>query len=229
MTPTRKRPPAKARPAAVPGPASAPDEAPNEALDGGAGYRVRSRTEVFAGPVFTVFTDQVELPGGAVVRRDWVRNLGAVAVVALDDQGRVTLIRQYRPAVQRSLWELPAGLLDVERESPVLAAARELAEEVDLVAARWDPLVDVHTSAGFSNELLRVYLARELSEVAEADRFHRSEEEALMTVRLVELDEAVDLVLRGEITNAGAVAGLLAAARARDRNWEGLRSSDTAG
>jgi ADP-ribose pyrophosphatase len=185
--------------------------------------RLISRKEVFTGAIFSVFTDEVELPDGHVVRRDWTSNRGAVVVAALDDDGRVVLIRQYRQAVGQELWELPAGLLDVVGEDPQHAAARELAEEVDLVAGRWDLLVQLHTSPGFTNEFTHVFLARDLSDVPAADRYQRHQEEADLVVRRVDLDEAVAMALRGEITNAGAVAGLLAAARARDQAWEPLR------
>jgi 8-oxo-dGDP phosphatase len=187
------------------------------------GYRLVSRTEVFVGPIFSVVTDEVELPDATVVRRDLVRTRGAVIIVALDDQDRVTLIRQYRQAVGRTLWELPAGMLDVAGETPLAAAARELAEEVDLVAARWDLLVELHPSPGFTDDFFRVFLARELAPVPETDRFTRRQEEAQLVVALVDLDEAVAMVERGEITNGGAVAGLLAAARARDQAWATLR------
>jgi ADP-ribose pyrophosphatase len=185
--------------------------------------RLISRTKVFTGAIFSVFTDEVELPDGHVVRRDWTSNRGAVVVVALDDDGRVVLIRQYRQAVERELWELPAGLLDVVGEDPLHAARRELAEEVDLLAARWDLLVQIHASPGFTNEFLHVFLARDLSDVPVADRYQRHQEEADLLVKRVDLDEAVAMVLGGEITNAGAVAGLLAAARARDAAWAPLR------
>jgi 8-oxo-dGDP phosphatase len=187
------------------------------------GYRLVSSREVFAGAIFDVFSDTVELPDGTVVSRDWVRNRGAVVVVALDDAGRVALIRQYRHAVRRVLWELPAGLLDVTGEPPLVAAARELAEEVDLVAARWDQLVDEHASPGFANELVHIYLARDLSDVPDAERHTRRQEEAQLVVRMIDLDDAVGMVLRGEITNAAAMIGLLAAARAREHGWSTLR------
>ncbi len=190
---------------------------------GGGGYRLLSRAEVYLGPVFTVVTDDVELPDGTVVKRDWTHLRGAVIIVALDERDRVTLIRQYRQAVGGSLWELPAGMLDVAGESPVAAAARELAEEVDLLAARWDLLLEMHPTPGVSDELFRIYLARDLTPVAEADRHVRHQEEADLLVRRVHLDKAVAMVLRGEITNGGAVAGLLVAARARDEGWRPLR------
>jgi ADP-ribose pyrophosphatase len=176
-------------------------------------FTVTERAEVFHGSVFSLVSDQVTMPGGGTAQRDYTLHRGAVGVVAVDENGRVVLIRQYRHALRTVIWELPAGLLDVEGESPELAARRELAEEVDLVAARWDELAGVHTSPGYSNEFIRIYLARELDEVPDADRHQREGEEAEIEVHRVPLPEAVDMALRGEITNAAAVVGLLAAAR----------------
>ncbi|MEU6025147.1 NUDIX domain-containing protein [Micromonospora sp. NPDC048871] len=189
-------------------------------------YEVRSREVRYSGRIFEVVSEQVTMPGGDIVTRDLVRHVGAVAVVAVDDAGQVVLIRQYRQPVGRRLWELPAGLTDVAGEDPALTAARELAEEVDLVAGRFDVLVDLHSSPGFTNELVRVYLARDLTEVPVEQRHDRHEEEADLQIVRIDLDEAVGMVLAGEITNASCVAGLLAAARARDGGWSGLRRAD---
>ena len=181
-----------------------------------------SRTPRYHGAIFSVYTDEVSMSDGSAPR-DVVENRGAVVVVALDEQDRVVLIKQYRHPVGKHLWELPAGLRDVEGEDPALTAARELAEEADLVAGRLDRLVDLHTSPGFADEFVLVYLARDLSEVPVAERHERTAEEADLEVRRVPLDTAVEMALRGEITNAAAVAGILAAARARDAGWSLLR------
>ena len=133
------------------------------------------------------------------------------------------LIRQYRHPVQAFLWELPAGLLDVDGEPPHQAAARELAEEADLVADRWHTLVDWYNSPGGMNEAIRVYLARDLGEVPEADRHDRDGEELGMLTTWVDLTLARDAVLAGRIHNPTAVVGLLAAAAARDQGWDTLR------
>ncbi len=180
-------------------------------------YQVRSTTEQFAGRVFSVVTDEVEMPGGGVARRDYVRHIGAVGVVALDDAGRIVLVRQYRHAVRDWLWELPAGLVDVAGEELVDAAARELAEEADLVAAHWEPLVEAYTSPGYSNEKIRLFLARDLSPVPEAERHERRDEEADLEVRLVDLDEALDMALHGDILNSSALIGVFAAVSLRSR------------
>ncbi|MEO3780065.1 NUDIX hydrolase [Micromonospora sp. B11E3] len=189
-------------------------------------YEVAGRRERYAGKIFSVVTDEVTMPGGGTSARDYVRHVGAVAVVALDDAGQVVLVRQYRHPVGRRLWELPAGLMDVSGEDLAAAAARELAEEADLTAGSIDVLVDLHSSPGFSDEVVRVFLARDLADVPVDQRHERSEEEADLQVVRVDLDEAVRMVLDGEITNASAVAGLLAAARARDAGWSALRRPD---
>jgi 8-oxo-dGDP phosphatase len=193
---------------------------------GGHAYEVRDRQERFHGKIFSVVTDQVTMPGGRVASRDYVRHIGAVGVLALDERGRAVLIRQYRHPLRRVIWELPAGLADVTGEDLPTGARRELAEEADLVAARLDLLVDVHTSPGYSDELIRIFLARELTEVRPDRRHERRDEEAELEVVRVDLDEAVSMVLAGEVTNVACVAGVLAAARARDRGWAELRPAD---
>ncbi|GIF00953.1 NUDIX domain-containing protein [Paractinoplanes rishiriensis] len=182
-----------------------------------------SRVERYAGPIFTVYSDQVTMSSGSTAGRDVVCAKGAVGVVALDDVDRVVLIRQYRHAVGERLWELPAGLRDVAGEDLVRGAARELAEETDLVAGRYDLLIDLHTSPGFTDEPIRIFLAREISAVPEHERHVRHDEEADLEIAWFDLDEAIAMIFRGEITNAAAVGGLLAAARARDEGWVTLR------
>jgi len=186
-------------------------------------YAVLERHVRFQGTIFSVLSDVVAMPDGKTAVRDFTRHLGAVGVVALDDEGRVVLVRQYRHPVGEYLWELPAGLVDKRGEESVRTGMRELAEEADLTAGRWDLLVEIHTSPGYSDEFIRIFLARDLSPVPPERRHQREHEEADMTVRMVHLDEAVTMALRGEMTNAAAVAGVLAAARARDEAWAPLR------
>lgn len=194
---------------------------------GGRAYAVRSRQERFRGTVFSVFTDQVTMPdSGRVAARDYIRHVGAVGVVALNERDQVIMIRQYRHPLGQVIWELPAGLVDVTGEDLPAAALRELAEEADLTAGRLDTLVDLHTSPGYSNELIRVFLARQLAPVPVEQRHQRHDEEADLVAEWLDLDEAVRLALAGQVTNAAAVAGLLAAARARDAGWSPLRPAD---
>jgi ADP-ribose pyrophosphatase len=189
-------------------------------------YRVRSRTEHFKGPVFRVVTDEVEMPGGRVAKRDYMVHVGAVGVVAIDADEKVVLVRQYRHPVGDHLWELPAGIIDVDGEPLDRAAVRELEEEADLTAGRLDLLIDMHPSPGSSNEVIRLFLATELSPVPAERRHERTDEEADMTVRRIDLDEALAMALRGEITNAACLVGLFAAARVRDTGWKLTRRAD---
>ncbi len=192
-------------------------------------HETLDRAQRYAGPIFTVYSDRVTMSGGGEATRDVVENKGAVGVVALDDVGRVVLIRQYRHPVHQRLWEVPAGLLDVPGEDMLVTARRELAEETDYTAARFDLLVDLQTSPGFSTEKIRMFLARDLTPVPQDERHERLDEEADLEIAWFDLDEAVAMILRGEITNSSTVAGLLAAARAREDGWATLRPADTPG
>jgi 8-oxo-dGTP pyrophosphatase MutT (NUDIX family) len=172
-------------------------------------------------------SETVELTDGSPVVRDVQRHPGAVTILALDDDENVLFIKQYRHPVRRELWELPAGLLDVAGEAPLLAAQRELAEEADLVASDWAVLVDWFNSPGGSSEANRVYLARGLSAVAPADRHVREDEEKDLVPVRVPLAQAVDAVLAGRFANPGSVIGVLALQAARATGLDALRPADT--
>lgn len=205
--------------------AGAPSPAELPAVDALAPRPVAETSVVHHGRVFDLRSDIVELDDGQVTR-EYLDHPGAVAIVALDDDERVLLLRQYRHPVRRELWEVPAGLLDVVGEDARLAAARELAEESDLQAARWDVLVDYFTTPGGSNEALRVFLARDLAPVPDDERYEREAEERDMELRWVPLDKALRGVLAGELHNPSAVVGILAAAASRADGWASLRPAD---
>ena len=188
-------------------------------------YTIRSAVPQYHGRVVTLRLDTIEMPDGSQALREVVEHPGAVGVVALDDEGRVVLVNQYRHPIGRRLDELPAGLLDVAGEPALAAAQRELAEEAGLAASQWDVLLDLHTSPGFSAEVIRLFLARGLCP-AVAEGFVAEHEELSLTSFRQPLDECVRRVLAGEITNAAAVAGILAAAVARAAGWAGLRPAD---
>jgi ADP-ribose pyrophosphatase len=178
-------------------------------------YQVRGTETVYEGRVITLVKDTVAMPGGDEGVREVVHHPGAVAVVALDDAGSVVLLRQFRHPVGGYLWELPAGLRDADGEPPLETAKRELAEEVQLAAGRWSLLTTFFSSPGFSDEAVLVYLAEDLSDVDRPEGFTVEHEELDMEVRRVPLAEAVQRVFAGEVRNAAAVVGLLAAAQAR--------------
>jgi ADP-ribose pyrophosphatase len=147
--------------------------------------------------------------------RDVVEHPGAVGIVALDEDESVLILRQYRHAAQQRLVEFPAGLLDVEGESTLDAAKRELREEGLLEAASWRWLLTLIPQPGISTERVHVYLAEGLSAAAAPDGFEAEHEEATMTREWVSLADLVDAVLGGRIGNALTVAGSLAVWRIR--------------
>ncbi|MDP9027860.1 MAG: NUDIX hydrolase [Actinomycetota bacterium] len=161
----------------------------------------------FDGKVWDVRRDTFTFGGHSVVR-EYVDHTGAVAVLAMDSDGRVLLINQYRHPIGEREWELPAGLLDIPGEPPLLAAQRELAEEVDLAASDWTELLTFHTSPGGSNEVLHVFAAEGLSATP---TFARTEEEAEIVVRWAPLQEVVDGVLAGRLRNSILIVAALTA------------------
>lgn len=181
---------------------------------------------VFEGAVWDVRREAFDLEGERLVR-EVVDHPGAVAVLALDEDDRALLIRQYRHPISSHEWEIPAGLLDVAGEDPLLAAQRELAEEADVVAEHWAVLVDYFSSPGGLNEALRIYLARGLTAVPDGERHERRGEEAHILHRTAPLDEVVAGVLAGDLHNSTLVIGALAAQRMRDGGWTSLRPADS--
>lgn len=191
-------------------------------------HEVVASQVVWNGRIVDMVKDHViVIEGAEPVVREYTRHPGAVAVVVLRGESgeeEILLERQYRHPVQASLWEIPAGLLDIPGEDPRVAAQRELAEEADLVAKRWDVLVDYFTSPGGSTEPLRIFLARDLRAADEV--FDREDEEATMEYAWVRLDDALTMVLDGRLHNPSAVIGVLATHAARGRGWSGLRPAD---
>ena len=184
---------------------------------------VLTSTREFEGHVWDIRRETFEV-GGETVTRDFVDHPGAVAVLALDEDGQVLVIQQYRHPIRTRDWELPAGLLDIAEEAPLVGAQRELAEEVDLVASRWNVLVDMLSTPGGSNEAIRVYLARGISSAAET--FARTEEEADIVARWVPLEEVLSAVLERRVQNSILALAVLAASASQARGWAGLGAAD---
>ncbi|MEP7179100.1 MAG: NUDIX hydrolase [Pseudonocardiales bacterium] len=189
-------------------------------------YPVLDTEAIFTGNILSLHVDRVQMSDGTIGVREVVDHPGAVGVVALDDDGAILLVNQYRHPVRERLDELPAGLLDVQGEPALLAAQRELAEEAAVTARQWDVLLDLYTSPGMSNEAIRLFLARGLAPVPAAHRFQPEHEEITLTVQRVPVAEALRRVLAGELTNAAAVAGILATAHGAANGWAGLRPAD---
>lgn len=177
-------------------------------------WEIRGSATPFVGNKTSVRTDEVVMPDGTVARRDYQVHPGSVAVLALDDDDRVVVVRQYRHPVRHKLWEIPAGLLDVAGENPLHAAQRELYEEAHVKAEDWRVLTDVYTTPGGCDEAVRIFLARGLSE-ADGDRFAVEHEEADMELARVPVADLVRGVLAGELHNNCLVVGVLSLVTAR--------------
>ncbi|MCW5251088.1 NUDIX domain-containing protein [Streptomyces sp. SHP 1-2] len=189
-------------------------------------WEVRATSTPFRGAKTSVRTDEVVMPDGSVAGRDYQVHPGSVAVLALDEEDRVLVIRQYRHPVRQKLWEIPAGLLDVPGENPLHAARRELYEEAHVEAADWRVLTDVYTTPGGCDEAVRIFLARNLSEAA-GERFAVEDEEADMELARVPVAELVRGVLAGELHNNCLVVGVLSLVAARQ--GDGLEALRPAG
>jgi 8-oxo-dGDP phosphatase len=180
-------------------------------------FTVEDSEILYDGPIFALRRDRVRMPGGRVASREKVEHFGAVAIAALDEDDRMVMIFQYRPALGRRIWEMPAGLLDDPSEEPVLAAQRELVEEVGIEADDWSTLVDIVGCPGFADESVRVFLARGLRAV---DRpAGGDDEEADLIIRRVPLDDLVTGAMAGALVNGPCVAGVFAAAAVRDGKY----------
>lgn len=164
---------------------------------------------VYEGRVWDVRSDTVRYGDGEIVRQ-YVEHPGAAAVVAIDDEDRILLIQQYRHPIRRRDWEVPAGLLDTAGESPLETAQRELAEEADLRAGSWRELVSIFTTPGGNDEVVHLFLARDLSHVGAAH--DRTDEEADIRLEWVPLAEVVAGVLAGRLRNGILAVGALATA-----------------
>jgi ADP-ribose pyrophosphatase len=163
--------------------------------------------------------DRVRRPGadGEEPFERWVvEHPGAVVVLAVDDEERACVLRQYRHPVRARLVELPAGLLDTDGEDPLDTAKRELREEVELEAGEWRPLFTLHPSAGITDEKHHCFLARELRHASRGD-FAPEHEEADMVQEWVPVDELADAVLEGRISEGPITACVLAYVALRQR------------
>ena len=174
-------------------------------------WEVEKRIELGRGRVCTFVDEAIATPSGEVITRQYLTHPGAVAVVCWEEQDdTIAVVRQYRHPVRQELVEIPAGLLDQDGEEYVVAAQRELAEEAELAAERWNVLVDIVTTPGACAESLRIYLARDPRSVPRPEGFVLEGEEAHMRFEWVPRDDLVAAVLAGRCQSPTLVAGILA-------------------
>ncbi|HWG64217.1 MAG TPA: NUDIX hydrolase [Streptosporangiaceae bacterium] len=187
-------------------------------------WPVVSSERACGGAIVTLRDDVVGMPDGGVATRQVVEHPGAVGIVALDEEQRILMIRQYRHPVASMLWELPAGLCDVPGEPARATAERELLEETGYRAAQWHVLADYFSSPGISTERIWIFLARGLSLVPEAEQnYVKIHEEAQLTLTWVPLADAVHRFLAGDLHNGVAGVGILSAYTATLNGFTGLR------
>lgn len=168
-----------------------------------------SSETLFDGKVVHLERWQVRLPNGASAVREVIKHIGAAAVVPVDDEGNITLVRQHRVAIDEMTWEIPAGKLDAADEDPLVCARRELEEETGLHASDWQLLSRVVTTPGFCTERISIYLATGLSQHqahTDADEFLR--------VKKIPFTEAVHEVLQGRLFDQKTALGILLAQEA---------------
>lgn len=162
---------------------------------------------LYRGKIINLRVNEVRLPNKNITIREIIEHPGAAVIVAVDEQQRVLMVRQYRSAAGRELLEVPAGTLK-NGEDPALCATRELKEETGYQAALWEPLGYIYSSPGFLTERMYLYFARQLT-LSEAT----PEEDEEITVELIPLTQALDMVARGEIVDAKTIVGLYRASK----------------
>jgi len=182
-------------------------------------FRVVTSEPVVDRGWFTLDRITVEGPDGARFEREALRHPGAVDVVAVHDDRTVSMVRQFRAALDREVLEVVAGRRDVDGEDPERTAARELAEEVGLSAGMWVKLTEFHNSVGITDELSFVFLAQDLEPLPADDR--QGPEEQHMVVERIALDDVDRLIATGEIHDGKSIIALLLARDFLDGRYAG--------
>ena len=166
---------------------------------------INSQTTLHQGRVFRLVGEKYTLDNGVTSDMDFIQHLGAAAMVPMLNQREVVLIKQYRHAIREFIWEIPAGTLD-PRESPINCAKRELIEEIGYSANDWHQLGTITPLPGCSNERIHIFLASELKP-AKQDL----DADEMLNVKVIKFDEALKMILTGEISDGKTISGLFLA------------------
>ncbi len=170
-----------------------------------------STEKIFKGTFLDVRRDKVSLPNGKTSSREWINHPGAACVIPVLPDGKIALIRQYRYPVQAEMIELPAGKLDVG-ETPEVCARRELEEEIGYSAGKLTFVCNIHPAIGFASEKMWIYLAEDLTKTIE-----NTDHDEFLELMPTNLDEAVQMVWEGTITDVKTIIGILWSERLLDR------------
>lgn len=168
-------------------------------------YERIERKNGYIGKFINMFIDKVRLPNQHVVELEYIDHPGAAAIVPVDDDGNIIMVRQFRYAASGYVWEIPAGKID-HGEPPEICAARELQEETGFSCAQLEPIGFIWTTPGFTNEKIWLYLARNLQASTQA-----LEDSEVLTVEKVPAEKAIADARNGQINDAKTVCGLLRA------------------
>lgn len=168
-------------------------------------FKRLSRDLVKKGAILEYYQDTIQVPNGNIVKWDFIKHNGAAAVVPVDDEGRLIMVRQYRNALERYTLEIPAGGLNSSEEPTREAAARELAEETGYSAQKLELLLTIRTTVAFCNEKIDIYVATGLTPGSQ----HLDEDE-YVDVKAYEVKELLDKIWKGEIQDSKTVAAILA-------------------
>lgn len=166
---------------------------------------VHNSKRLHKGRVFELFSENITLPNGVTTDIDILHHPGAAAIVPMSDEKTLVWIRQYRHAVGEYIWEIPAGTLDPE-EAPLVCAKRELIEETGFSANSWQSLGQIVPVPGYSNERIHLFLARDLSPMQQ-----NLDRDELLDVHHIPFEEAVAMVLSGQVVDGKTICGLLLA------------------
>ena len=166
---------------------------------------INSRKTLYQGRVFTLIRENVTLDNGVTADMEFVAHPGATAIIAMLNESRVLLLKQYRHSLREYIWEIPAGTLDPQ-ESVINCAKRELIEETGYSADQWQKLAEITPVPGYSDEHIHIYLATELQPAEQ-----NLDKDEIINVHEVEYDEAIEMIKTGEIQDAKSIAGLFLA------------------
>ena len=166
---------------------------------------INNRTTLYQGRVFNLIRENVTLDNGVTADMEFVAHPGATAIIAMLNESRVLLLKQYRHSLRKYIWEIPAGTLDPQ-ESVISCAKRELIEETGYSADQWQKLAEITPVPGYSNERIHIYLATELQPAEQ-----NLDKDEIIKVHEVEYSEAIEMINTGKIQDAKSIAGLFLA------------------